>query len=127
MQSMRAAVDLPLMLLGGINRLETMEQAMADGFEYVALARAVLREPGLVDRLARERAAGRSGEGTYGRPARGNIAMPAWCGSSADGSRPAARAASDASAEVNARPGIRWMYLSSSAAVGARDSSYDQR
>ncbi|MBM7507782.1 NADH:flavin oxidoreductase [Nocardioides sp. 31GB23] len=59
----REAVDLPLMLLGGINRLDTMEQAMADGFEYVALARAVLREPGLVDRVARERAAGRSGEG----------------------------------------------------------------
>ena len=42
---------MPLMLLGGINRLDTMQQAMADGFEYVAMARALLREPDLVDRL----------------------------------------------------------------------------
>ena len=48
----RAATSLPLMLLGGINRLETMQQAMADGFEYVAMGRAVLREPDLVNRLA---------------------------------------------------------------------------
>jgi len=47
----RAAVSMPLMLLGGINRLDTMRQAMADGFEYVALARALLREPDLVNRL----------------------------------------------------------------------------
>ena len=49
----RAAVDLPLMLLGGINRLDTMQQAMADGFELVALGRALLREPDLVLRLQR--------------------------------------------------------------------------
>jgi 2,4-dienoyl-CoA reductase-like NADH-dependent reductase (Old Yellow Enzyme family) len=47
----RKALKIPLMLLGGINRLETMERAMADGFEYVALARALLREPDLVERL----------------------------------------------------------------------------
>jgi 2,4-dienoyl-CoA reductase-like NADH-dependent reductase (Old Yellow Enzyme family) len=39
------------MLLGGINRLETMQQAMADGFEFVAMGRALLREPDLVGRL----------------------------------------------------------------------------
>ncbi len=33
----REALSMPLMFLGGINRRETMEQAMADGFEYVAL------------------------------------------------------------------------------------------
>ena len=48
----RDAVSLPLMLLGGINRLETMQQAMADGFDFVAMGRAVLREPDLVARLA---------------------------------------------------------------------------
>lgn len=47
----REAVSLPLMLLGGINRLETMQQAMADGFDFVAMGRAVLREPDLVNRL----------------------------------------------------------------------------
>jgi 2,4-dienoyl-CoA reductase-like NADH-dependent reductase (Old Yellow Enzyme family) len=53
----RAAVSLPLMLLGGINRRATMEQAMADGFEFVAMGRALLREPDLVDRLRSGRAA----------------------------------------------------------------------
>lgn len=47
----RSAVSTPLMLLGGINRLETMQQAMADGFEFVAMGRALLREPDLVNRL----------------------------------------------------------------------------
>lgn len=48
----RAALAMPLMLLGGINRRETMEAAMADGFDFVAMGRAVLREPDLVNRLA---------------------------------------------------------------------------
>ncbi|MDQ0378835.1 NADH:flavin oxidoreductase [Amycolatopsis thermophila] len=47
----RAALDLPLILLGGITRLETMELAMAEGFAFVAMARALLREPDLPSRL----------------------------------------------------------------------------
>jgi 2,4-dienoyl-CoA reductase-like NADH-dependent reductase (Old Yellow Enzyme family) len=47
----REALHIPLMLLGGINRLETVEQAVAEGFEYVAMARALLREPDLVARM----------------------------------------------------------------------------
>ncbi len=45
-----------LMLLGGINRRDTMERALVAGFDFVAMARAVLREPDLVDRLRSERA-----------------------------------------------------------------------
>jgi len=52
----RAAVSMPLMLLGGINQRATMDQAMADGFDFVAMGRALLREPDLVDRLQSERA-----------------------------------------------------------------------
>jgi 2,4-dienoyl-CoA reductase-like NADH-dependent reductase (Old Yellow Enzyme family) len=48
----REALAMPLMLLGGINRLDTMERAMAHGFDFVAMGRAVLREPDLVNRLA---------------------------------------------------------------------------
>ena len=48
----RAGLSMPLMLLGGINRRDTMEQAMADGFDFVAMGRALLREPDLVNRLA---------------------------------------------------------------------------
>ncbi|HET7194601.1 MAG TPA: NADH:flavin oxidoreductase [Nocardioides sp.] len=51
----REALTMPLMLLGGINRLDTMERAMGEGFDYVALARALLREPDLVDRLRTRR------------------------------------------------------------------------
>jgi 2,4-dienoyl-CoA reductase-like NADH-dependent reductase (Old Yellow Enzyme family) len=47
----RAALTLPLILLGGITRKETMDQAMAEGFGFVAMARALLREPGLVRRM----------------------------------------------------------------------------
>ena len=43
----REALSMPLVLLGGVNRLDTVERAMADGFEYVALGRALLREPDL--------------------------------------------------------------------------------
>ena len=48
----RGSLSMPLMLLGGINRRATMEQAMADGFDFVAMGRALLREPDLVNRLA---------------------------------------------------------------------------
>jgi 2,4-dienoyl-CoA reductase-like NADH-dependent reductase (Old Yellow Enzyme family) len=46
----RAALDMPLILLGGINRLDTVERALDEGFEFVAMGRALLREPDLVAR-----------------------------------------------------------------------------
>jgi len=49
----RAALDMPLILLGGINRRDTIEEAMAEGFEFVAMGRALLREPDLVNRMAK--------------------------------------------------------------------------
>jgi len=48
----RDALTMPLILLGGINELETIESAMDEGFEYVAMARALLREPDLVNTMA---------------------------------------------------------------------------
>jgi 2,4-dienoyl-CoA reductase-like NADH-dependent reductase (Old Yellow Enzyme family) len=47
------ALSLPLILLGGINRLDTVEAALAEGFAFVAMARALLREPDLVSRWER--------------------------------------------------------------------------
>ena len=47
------ALSLPLILLGGINRLETVQAALAEGFSFVAMARALLREPDLVGRWER--------------------------------------------------------------------------
>jgi 2,4-dienoyl-CoA reductase-like NADH-dependent reductase (Old Yellow Enzyme family) len=46
----RAALSMPLVLLGGVNRLETAQQALDEGFEYVAMGRALLREPDLLRR-----------------------------------------------------------------------------
>jgi 2,4-dienoyl-CoA reductase-like NADH-dependent reductase (Old Yellow Enzyme family) len=43
----RAALDLPLILLGGINRLDTVQRALAEGFAFVAMGRALLRQPDL--------------------------------------------------------------------------------
>jgi 2,4-dienoyl-CoA reductase-like NADH-dependent reductase (Old Yellow Enzyme family) len=52
----RDALDMPLILLGGINRRATIEQAMEEGFEFVAMGRALLREPDLINRYASEEA-----------------------------------------------------------------------
>ncbi len=47
----RDALSMPLILLGGINLQETITGAMAEGFEFVAMARALLREPDLINRM----------------------------------------------------------------------------
>ncbi|TQC50314.1 NADH:flavin oxidoreductase [Rhodococcus sp. WS4] len=47
----RAALSMPLILLGGINRLDTIENALDEGFEFVAMARALLRDPDLVNKF----------------------------------------------------------------------------
>ncbi|MGV9864624.1 4,4'-dithiodibutanoate disulfide reductase [Rhodococcus koreensis] len=47
----RDALSMPLILLGGINRLDTIENALGEGFEFVAMARALLRDPDLVNKF----------------------------------------------------------------------------
>ncbi len=47
----REALSTPLILLGGINRRDTIDGALAEGFDAVAMARALLREPDLVNRM----------------------------------------------------------------------------
>ncbi|MGP0029898.1 MAG: NADH:flavin oxidoreductase [Acidimicrobiales bacterium] len=49
-------LSLPLILLGGITRIETVDAALAEGFAFVAMARALLREPDLVARMEAGRA-----------------------------------------------------------------------
>jgi 2,4-dienoyl-CoA reductase-like NADH-dependent reductase (Old Yellow Enzyme family) len=44
------ALSMPVILLGGVNRLDTAEGALSEGFSFVAMARALLREPDLVNR-----------------------------------------------------------------------------
>ena len=50
-RQIRANVAMPLVLLGGITDKAAMDTAMAEGFEFVAMARALLREPDLIKRI----------------------------------------------------------------------------
>ena len=47
----RAELTMPLILLGGITNRETMDLAMAEGFQFVAMGRALLAEPDLINRI----------------------------------------------------------------------------
>jgi 2,4-dienoyl-CoA reductase-like NADH-dependent reductase (Old Yellow Enzyme family) len=47
----RAALTMPLILLGGITERATVDAALAEGFAFVAMARALLREPDLPARM----------------------------------------------------------------------------
>jgi 2,4-dienoyl-CoA reductase-like NADH-dependent reductase (Old Yellow Enzyme family) len=47
----RAELSMPLILLGGVTNRETMDLAMAEGFEFVAMGRALLAEPDLINRI----------------------------------------------------------------------------
>ncbi|WP_084484049.1 NADH:flavin oxidoreductase [Nocardia anaemiae] len=51
----RSELSMPLILLGGITDLDTMRTAMAEGFEFVAMGRALLREPDLLLRIRADR------------------------------------------------------------------------
>ena len=48
-RQIRAAVDVPLGYLGGVKSMDNVRTALADGFEAVVLARALIHEPALVN------------------------------------------------------------------------------
>ena len=47
----RRELTMPLILLGGITNRETMDRAMTEGFDFVAMGRALLAEPDLINRI----------------------------------------------------------------------------
>ncbi len=51
-RSVAAEVSLPAILLGGVTRPSTARAALDQGFSFVALGRALLMEPGIVNRWA---------------------------------------------------------------------------
>ncbi|MDT5386458.1 MAG: hypothetical protein QOE04_99 [Mycobacterium sp.] len=53
----RAELKMPLILLGGITNRETMDLAMAEGFDFIAMGRALLAEPDLINRIKADGAA----------------------------------------------------------------------
>ncbi len=52
-REVREAVKVPLVLLGGIISLANIERAMAEGFDYVAMGRALINDPGLIGKMER--------------------------------------------------------------------------
>ena len=52
--AMRASVKLPLVFLGGVDSGPAADAALADGFDAVAMARALIREPDFVEKIRRD-------------------------------------------------------------------------
>lgn len=52
-REVRRAVRMPLVLLGGALGIDDLDMAMREGFELVAMGRALIADPDLVDRLRR--------------------------------------------------------------------------
>jgi 2,4-dienoyl-CoA reductase-like NADH-dependent reductase (Old Yellow Enzyme family) len=55
-REVRRAVRVPLVLLGGALSLENLDTAMREGFEFVAMGRALIADPDLVRRMERGQA-----------------------------------------------------------------------
>jgi len=49
----RVAVKLPLVLIGGVCSLENMTKAMEEGFDFVQVGRATIRDPNIVTKMER--------------------------------------------------------------------------
>ena len=52
-RAVRAAVKVPLILLGGILSLDNLETAMREGFDFVAMGRALIADSDLIVRMQR--------------------------------------------------------------------------
>jgi 2,4-dienoyl-CoA reductase-like NADH-dependent reductase (Old Yellow Enzyme family) len=65
----RSTLAMPLTLLGGINRIDTIESGLAEGFDLVAMGRALLIDPDLPRKLL-------AGDVTTGRCTHCNRCMP---------------------------------------------------
>jgi 2,4-dienoyl-CoA reductase-like NADH-dependent reductase (Old Yellow Enzyme family) len=52
-RAVRRAVRVPLVLLGGILSLDNLETAMREGFDFVAMGRALIADPDLINRMQR--------------------------------------------------------------------------
>ena len=50
----RAALSMPLVLLGGINRLDTVTSALDDGFAFVQIGRALCANPSSSSRCSKD-------------------------------------------------------------------------
>src|SRR5690606_36753836 len=56
-RQLRHELKMPVVLLGGSTNLDTMNLAMDEGFGFVGMARALLREPDLLQRIQKDESA----------------------------------------------------------------------
>jgi len=47
------AVDIPVIYVGGVLSVQDLERVIGEGFEFVEVGRAIVRDPDFVQRLAR--------------------------------------------------------------------------
>ncbi len=52
-RKIKDAVNIPCVLIGGICSIDNMEKAMQEGFDFVEIGRALIRDPDLVRRMER--------------------------------------------------------------------------
>jgi 4,4'-dithiodibutanoate disulfide reductase len=48
----RASLQMPLIYLGGVNTVDTIQSVLDEGFNFIAMARALLRDPDLPNKMA---------------------------------------------------------------------------
>jgi 2,4-dienoyl-CoA reductase-like NADH-dependent reductase (Old Yellow Enzyme family) len=68
-RQLRAALRMPIVLLGGVTDRAGMDTAMAEGFDFVGMARALLRDPDLPNRI-------RADSSTRSLCTHSNVCMP---------------------------------------------------
>ncbi|RLC95406.1 MAG: NADH:flavin oxidoreductase [Chloroflexi bacterium] len=52
-RKVRQAVNIPVVLIGGVCSVDNMETAMNEGFEFVEVGRAIIRDPDIVNKMQR--------------------------------------------------------------------------
>lgn len=52
-RKIRASVEIPVILIGGVCSLENMDRAMDEGFDFVQVGRATIRDPDIVRKMER--------------------------------------------------------------------------
>jgi hypothetical protein len=73
----RAAVQCPLMYIGGCSTVESFETVMNEGFDFVQLGRTLIKDPDLVNHLREQQMGYRNGCNHCNRCA-GMIDSPKW-------------------------------------------------
>lgn len=53
-EHIQKAIDIPVVLVGGMNSMQTIDKAMSKGFQWIAIARALIENPNFINDLRNE-------------------------------------------------------------------------